>query len=363
VDPDAFPYETPTGARYDSGRYAVALEEACRLADYRGLREEQRRRRGSGKERSLLGVGIGSYVERSGGQPGSWEDGAVEVRGDGSIVTASGSSSQGQGHRTAFAQIVAAALDVEPDRVRVVQGDTDLVPTGTGTFASRSIQIGGSALHVAAHEVLDQARSAAADRLEVDESDLEYSRGVFATVGAPSRRVSLEELAADGIELSASHRFSSPQAFPFGTHVAAVEIDVETGSVQLRTLVAVDDCGSVVNPQIVEGQAMGSIAQGIAQALFEGARFDEHGQPAAVSFLTYAIPSAADLTAPTVSSIETPNPNVPLGAKGAGESGCIGTPPAIVNAVIDALDDPETTSIELPITPETVWRLTRRHRT
>jgi carbon-monoxide dehydrogenase large subunit len=363
VDPDAFPYETPTGARYDSGRYAVALEEACRLADYRGLREEQRRRRGSGKERSLLGVGIGSYVERSGGQPGSWEDGAVEVRGDGSIVTASGSSSQGQGHRTAFAQIVAAALDVEPDRVRVVQGDTDLVPTGTGTFASRSIQIGGSALHVAAHEVLDQARSAAADRLEVDESDLEYSRGVFATVGAPSRRVSLEELAADGIELRASHRFSSPQAFPFGTHVAAVEIDVETGSVQLRTLVAVDDCGSVVNPQIVEGQAMGSIAQGIAQALFEGARFDEHGQPAAVSFLTYAIPSAADLTAPTVSSIETPNPNVPLGAKGAGESGCIGTPPAIVNAVIDALDDPETTSIELPITPETVWRLTRRHRT
>jgi carbon-monoxide dehydrogenase large subunit len=363
VDPDAFPYETPTGARYDSGRYAVALEEACRLADYRGLREEQRRRRGSGKERSLLGVGIGSYVERSGGQPGSWEDGAVEVRGDGSIVTASGSSSQGQGHRTAFAQIVAAALDVEPDRVRVVQGDTDLVPTGTGTFASRSIQIGGSALHVAAHEVLDQARSAAADRLEVDESDLEYSRGVFATVGAPSRRVSLEELAADGIELRASHRFSSPQAFPFGTHVAAVEIDVETGSVQVRTLVAVDDCGSVVNPQIVEGQAMGSIAQGIAQALFEGAPFDEHGQPAAVSFLTYAIPSAADLTAPSVSTIETPNPNVPLGAKGAGESGCIGTPPAIVNAVIDALDDPSTTSIELPMTPERIWRLTRRHRT
>jgi carbon-monoxide dehydrogenase large subunit len=258
---------------------------------------------------------------------------------------------------------VAAALDLEPDRVRVVQGDTDLVPTGTGTFASRSIQIGGSALHVAAHEVLDQARSAAADRLEVDESDLEYSRGVFATVGAPSRRVSLEELAADGIELRASHRFSSPQAFPFGTHVAAVEIDVETGSVQVRTLVAVDDCGSVVNPQIVEGQAMGSIAQGIAQALFEGAPFDEHGQPAAVSFLTYAIPSAADLTAPSVSTIETPNPNVPLGAKGAGESGCIGTPPAIVNAVIDALDDPSTTSIELPMTPERIWRLTRRHRT
>jgi carbon-monoxide dehydrogenase large subunit len=367
VDPDAFPYETPTGARYDSGRYAVALEEACRLADYHGLREEQRRLRehgaGSAARRSLLGVGIGSYVERSGGQPGSWEDGAVEVRGDGSIVATSGSSSQGQGHRTAFAQIVAAALDVEPARVRVVQGDTDLVPTGTGTFASRSIQIGGSALHVAAHEVLDRARSAAAERLEVDESDLEYSRGVFATVGAPSRRVGLEELAADGIELSASHRFSSPQAFPSGTHVAAVEIDVETGSVQVRTLVAVDDCGSVVNPQIVEGQAMGSIAQGIAQALFEGAPFDEHGQPAAVSFLTYAIPSAADLTAPTVSTIETPNPNVPLGAKGAGESGCIGTPPAIVNAVIDALDDPETASIELPITPERIWRLTRRHRT
>ncbi len=362
VDPDAFPYETPTGARYDSGRYADTLEEACRLADYRGLREEQRRRREHGAEGSLLGVGIGSYVERSGGQPGSWEDGAVEVRGDGSVIATSGSSSQGQGHRTAFAQIVAAALDVEPDRVRVVQGDTDDVPSGTGTFASRSIQIGGSALYVAALEVLDQARSAAAERLEVDGSDLEYSRGVFAAVGAPSRSVSIEELSADGIELSASQRFVSPQAFPNGAHVAAVEIDVDTGSVHVRKLIAVDDCGSIVNPQIVEGQAMGSIAQGLAQALFEGAPFDEHGQPVAASFLTYAIPSAADLTAPTVSTIETPNPNVPLGAKGAGESGCIGTPPAIVNAVIDALDDPGTTSIELPITPERIWRLTHRHR-
>jgi len=362
VEPDAFPYETPTGARYDSGRYADALEAASQLAGYRGLREEQRRRREHGAQRSLLGVGIGSYVERSGGQPGSWEYGAVEVRGDGSIVASSGSSSQGQGHRTAFAQIVATALDVEPARVLVVEGDTDLVPAGTGTFASRSIQIGGSALHTAALDVLDEARSAAAERLEVDESDLDYSRGIFATVGAPSRRVSLGELAGDGVELSASHRFSSAQAFPYGTHVAAVEIDPETGSIEVRTLVAVDDCGSIVNPQIVQGQALGSMAQGLGQALFEGAPFDEHGQPMAVSFLTYAMPSAADLTAPLVRTIETPNPNVPIGAKGAGESGCIGTPPAVVNAVIDALDDPATTSIELPMTPERIWRLARHRR-
>jgi carbon-monoxide dehydrogenase large subunit len=362
VGPDDFPYETPTGARYDSGRYADALSGACRLADYRGLRDEQRRRREHGPQRSLLGLGIGSYVERSGGQQGSDEYGAVEVRADGSIVASSGSTSQGQGHRTAFAQIVATALAVEPARVLVVEGDTELVPTGTGTFASRSIQIGGSALHTAALEVLDVARSAAAERLEVDERDLEYSRGSFTTVGAPSRRVGLEELVADGVELSASHRFASPQAFPYGTHVAAVEIDPETGAIAVRTLVAVDDCGRIVNPQIVEGQAQGSIVQGLGQALFEEAPFDEHGQPMAASFLTYTMPSAADLPTTLVRTIETPNPSVPIGAKGAGESGCIGTPPAVVNAVIDALDDPATSSVELPMTPERIWRLAGRRR-
>jgi len=362
VAPDAFPYETPTGARYDGGRYADALEAASELAGYRGLRDEQRRRRAHGRQRSLLGLGIGSYVERSGGQPGSREYGAVEVRTDGSIVASSGSSSQGQGHRTAFTQIVAAALDVEPARVLVAEGDTDLVPTGTGTFASRSIQIGGSALHAAALEVLDVARSAAAEHLEVDERDLVYSGGSFTPVGAPAGGITLDELVAGGVELSASHEFASPQAFPYGTHVAAVEIDPETGVTGIRTLVAVDDCGSIVNPQLVEGQAQGSMVQGLGQALFEGASFDEHGQPTAVSFLTYTMPSAADLASPQVRTIETPNPNVPLGAKGAGESGCIGTPPAVVNAVIDALDDPATTSIELPMTPERIWRLARRHR-
>ena len=355
--PDDFPYETPTGARYDSGRYAVALEKALEVIGYEELRAEQARRRVDEMPGSLLGIGIGSYVERSGGQSGSTEFGSIEVRPHGRIVAVTGSSSQGQGHRTALAQIVGAAFDVDPGRVEVVQGDTDLVPSGTGTFASRSIQIGGSALHMAALEVIEMGRRAASERLEADVDDVGYAAGAFSPAGAPERRVTIEALAGDGTFLHASQVFASPQAFPSGSHIAAVEVDQQTGVVTIRALVGIDDCGTVLNPQLVEGQALGSMVQGIGQALFEGVTYDEVGQPHATSFLTYTMPSAADLPALEVGSIETPNPNVPLGAKGAGESGCIGTPPAIVNAVIDALDDASIATIEMPITPERVWLL------
>jgi carbon-monoxide dehydrogenase large subunit len=355
--PQDFPYETPTGALYDSGRYADALQEAIQGIGYEALRAEQSRRRAEDMSARLLGIGIGSYVERSGGQAGSSEFGSIDVRADGRIIAATGSSSQGQGHRTALAQIVAAAFDVEHNRVEVVQGDTDLVPAGTGTFASRSIQIGGSALHMASLEVLEIARRAASERLEVDVDDVDYAAGAFSPIGAPERQIAIEALAGDGGLLHGDHVFASPQAFPYGSHIAAVEIDPETGVVTIRALVAIDDCGTVLNPQLVEGQALGSMVQGIGQALFEGAAYDEIGQPLATSFLTYTMPSAADLPALQVGTIETPNPHVPLGAKGAGESGCIGTPPAIVNAVIDALDDASITTIEMPITPEAVWLL------
>ena len=357
VPPGSFPYHTPTGARYDSGRYELALRTAMERGDYDAIRAEQRERRASGPAGPLLGVGLASYVERSGGQTGSTEHGSVELAEDGGLVARTGSSSQGQGHRTAFGQVVASVFGVEPSRVRVIQGDTDEVPDGVGTFASRSMQVGGSALHEAALAVLDAARVAAAERLEVDVEDLAYESGSFMAVGAPQRAIAFEELAREGPRLAASRVFASPQAFPYGAHLAVVEIDPETGSVRLRTMVGVDDCGTIVNPLLVEGQAQGSMVQGIGQALFEGALYDDDGQPASGSFLSYTMPSAADLPALITDTIETPDPDLPLGTKGAGESGCIGAPAAIVNAVIDALEGHDASGIEMPVTPERVWRI------
>lgn len=354
IEPDAFPYDTPTGARYDSGRYAEALERTVEVGGYRQVRAEQQDRRRSSERAPLLGVGLASYVERSGGSPGSTEHGTVEIGDDGSVIARSGSSAQGQGHATAFSQIVAAAFDVDPSRVVVVEGDTDEVPEGTGTFASRSIQIGGSALHLAAEQVVETARRAAANHLEVDPLDLVFASGGFEVVGAADRSVSLWQLAANGVQLSASVTFASPQAFPYGSHMAVVEIDPDTGVVSLRTVVAVDDCGRIVNPMLVEGQALGSMVQGIGQALFESVIYQEDGQPLSTSFLTYAVPSAADLPGLVTETMETSNPNVPLGAKGAGESGCIGTPAAIMNAVVDALEGYDTSAITMPFTSESI---------
>ncbi len=356
VPPEAFPYDTPTGARYDSGRYELALRTAMHRGGYDAVRDEQRERRSSASSAPLLGIGLASYVERSGGHSGSTEHGSVELTEDGDLVARSGSSSQGQGHRTSFGQIVASVFEVEISRVRVIQGDTDEVPVGTGTFASRSTQVGGSALRLAALDVLDAARSTAAELLEVDVEDLRYASGSFMAAGAPQRAVSIVELAEQGI-LTASREFASPQAFPFGAHLAVVEIDRETGHIDLRTVVGVDDCGTIVNPMLVEGQAHGSMVQGIGQALFEAVIYDDDGQPQSGSFLSYGVPSAADLPALITETIETPNPNVPLGAKGAGESGCIGTPAAIVNAIIDALQGYDVSGIETPVTPQAVWRI------
>jgi aerobic carbon-monoxide dehydrogenase large subunit len=354
VPETSFPYDTPTGARYDSGRYALVLREAVALAGYHDVRAEQRRRR-DGTDRALLGVGLASYVERSGGATGSTEFGSVEVGADGAVLAVTGSSSQGQGHRTSFAQIVANALGVDPGRVEVVQGDTDRVPEGTGTFASRSTQVGGSALHLATVELLDDARRAASRHLEVDGADLVYAAGTFSAAGAPERAVTLEGLVREGVALAATATFSSAQAFPYGTHVAVVEVDADTGAIEVRALIAVDDCGTIVNHRLVEGQALGSMVQGLAQALFESAPYDDSGQPLATSFLTYSMPSAADVPPMQTATVETPSPFVPIGAKGAGESGCIGTPAALVNAVFDALDGHDTSRLAMPLSPERVW--------
>jgi len=361
IPPEDFPYQSPTGARYDSGRYADALREALRLADYAAVRREQAHRRAQG-DPALLGVGIASFVERTGGALRSTEYGSVEIGADGTIVARSGSSSHGQGHETSFAQVVASVLDVEPSAVRVVQGDTAEVREGTGTFASRSMQMGGGALHVAATRVLEEARLRAAEILEVASEDLAYASGAFAVVGSPSSSVSLASIVERTGPLDAEELFEAPQAFPFGSYVAVVEVDPETGEVRLRRVVAVDDSGVIVNPMIVHGQTVGSVAQGVGQALFEEMAFDEIGQPLAASFMDYLVPSATEVPEVVLGATITPNPNSPLGAKGAGEEGCIGTPPAVVNAVLDALAGYDTTELEMPVTPEKVWRVLHAER-
>jgi carbon-monoxide dehydrogenase large subunit len=353
IPADQFPYESPTGAVYDSGDYQGALSTALRLADYEGVRAEQARRRAGG-ESPLLGVGIATWLERSGGQSGSSEFAAIEVTPDGSIVARSGTSSQGQGHETVLAQIVASALDVELDRVRVVQGDTAQVPEGTGTFGSRSVQVGGAALYQAATDVLDEARRRASAALEVASADLSYADGVFTVVGTDRRFALWDAAAEDG--LSSTATLSLPQAFPFGAYVAIVEIDPETGSVDVTKLVAVDDFGVVVNPQLAHGQIIGSACQGIGQALYEEIVYDDSGQLLNGSLMSYSIPAAPEMVPLELGESVTRNPNAPHGAKGAGESGCIGTPPAILNAIHDALDLPNELEIEMPATPERVWR-------
>jgi carbon-monoxide dehydrogenase large subunit len=355
IDKSAFPYESATGAVYDSGDHGAALRLALERAGYQEVRAEQRRRRTAGDNR-LLGIGMGSYIERSGGQEGSTEFGSVAIAADGTVAARSGATPQGQGHATAFAQVVASALDVDMKIVRVIQGDTDEVPIGVGTFGSRSMQVGGSSLHRAAHDVLDQARARASTNLEVSEADLRYADGRF-TVAGTNRSITLGELAGEG-SLAAQAEFGSRQAFPFGTYVAIVEIDGDTGDISLQKLVAVDDCGTVINPKLVEGQVVGSIMQGIGQALYEEVVYDEYGQPLMSSLMDYSVPTVAELPELVLDHTVTPNPNVPLGNKGAGEAGCIGTPPAIVNAIVDALDGRDE-GIDLPVTPEKVWQVLR----
>jgi aerobic carbon-monoxide dehydrogenase large subunit len=355
IAPGDFPYRSPTGAVYDSGDHAAALRKALALAGYEDLRAEQRRRRTAGEGPSI-GIGIASYVERSGGQSGAAEFGSIEVLADGRVVARSGATPQGQGHETTFAQVIATVFDVGLERVRIIQGDTDEVPVGTGTFGSRSMQVGGSALHKAAVEVLEEARRRAAGHLEVAEPDLRYGDGCY-TVAGTGRSVAIGDLAAAG-PLSASVEFAPPQAFPFGAYIAVVEIDAGTGDVRVLRLVAVDDCGIVINPRLVEGQTSGAIVQGLGQALYEQVAYDEYGGPLVGTLMDYSLPTMAEIPELVIDGTVTPNPNVPLGVKGAGEAGCIGTPPAVVNAIVDALEGRDQ-GLDMPVTSEKVWRAIR----
>jgi aerobic carbon-monoxide dehydrogenase large subunit len=367
IDPADFPYTTVPGARYDVGDYDLPLREALRLVDYDKVREEQARRRESG-DPIQLGLGVCVYVEITAGGGGS-EFGSVTVHADGSATISAGTSGHGQGHATAFAMLASDRLGIPMDKIRFVQSDTAAVPRGGGTGGSRSLQMGGNAVRAAADDVLEQARRRAAALLEASVNDIELTTGddgvgVFGVVGVPSVTLTWAQLASaaetDGEALAAGLDFRQAGAtFPFGAHVSVVEVDTDTGRVTPLRHIAVDDCGRVLNPLLVEGQQHGGLAQGVAQALYEEVVYDSEGQPLTGTLADYRMPSAADLFTFEASNTETPTPMNPLGAKGIGESATVGATPAVQNAVVDALSPFGVRHLDLPCTPERVWRAVR----
>jgi carbon-monoxide dehydrogenase large subunit len=359
---DVFPFTTLTGNTYDSGRYALPLRTAAEAIGYDALRAEQAARRARGDD-LLLGIGVASYVEITAGGADN-EFSAVEVHDDGSATVFAGTSAHGQGHQTAFAMLVSAQTGIPIDSVRLVDGDTDLVRQGGGTGGSRSLQLGGSAVRGATEVMVDRARRLAATLLEADETDVvvDVERGTVGVAGVPASALTWAELASravesDGGPLRGELVFEQAGAtFPFGAHIAVVEVDRATGRARLVRHVAVDDCGTVLNPLLVEGQQHGGVAAGVGQALYEEVRYDDAGNPITSNFAEYAVPSAAELPSFDVRSTETPTPLNPLGAKGIGEAATIGSTPAVQNAVIDALAHLGVRHIDMPCTPERVWR-------
>ena len=362
----ALPYRTPTGALYDSGDYAAALRRAVELVGLEEMRTEQRQRLSEGRD--PIGVGFGAFVERAGGAVEAGEYGRVEIDPEGRAIVRTGSASAGQGHETAWAQVAAAALGISPEDVTYVAGDTGQVARGTGTFASRSAQLGGGAIWRTAHVVRQRAIDLTAELLEASPADVALEDGKFSIVGVPGTEITWSELASAAqersIELSEEEWFvPGAQTFPYGVHVAVVEVVLATGEVRLQRMVAVDDCGNVLNPMIVEGQLHGSLMQGIGQALYEGVQYSDQGQLLTSTLIDYAMPRASDAPPITSDRLVHPAPSNPLGVKGTGEAGCIGAPPAIVNAVIDALAPYGVTDLQMPLRPATVWEALSRRRT
>jgi len=363
LDPADFPLTTVVGAVYDVGDYDVALREALRLADYDGLRAEQQRRRATGDPRQL-GIGVSVYVEITAGGGGS-EFASVRVHQDGSATISAGTSAHGQGHATAFGMLAADTLNIPMDKITYVQSDTAVVPRGHGTGGSRSLQMAGPAIQAASGEVLEQARRHAATMLEADVADIELTgTGEFGVRGVPASALTWQQVAgsvaAAGEELYAGlDTHQDGATFPFGAHVSVVEVDTETGWVRPLRHIAVDDCGRILNPLLVQGQQHGGLAQGIAQALYEEIVFDPDGQPLTATLGEYAMPSAADMFTFQTANTETPTPLNPLGAKGIGESATIGSTPAVQNAVVDALRPLGVRHIDLPCSPQRVWRAIR----
>jgi carbon-monoxide dehydrogenase large subunit len=363
VPPEAFPFRTATGQVYDSGEYARALDRALELAGYREWRRRQAEARARGE---IVGVGLASYVEPA---ALGWESGLVRVERTGAVTVVTGSSPHGQGHETTFAQIVADFLGVRFEEIAVLHGDTRTGPPGVGTFGSRSVALGGSALARAAGEVREKGRRIAALLLEAAPADVVPASDGFEVVGVPGRRVSWKQVAATAylgrplppgeapaLEATCFFQQADGEVWSFGTVVAVTRVERETGRITLPSLAWVDDAGTIINPLLAEGQLLGGFAQGYGQALLEALVYDEAGQLLTGSLMDYAVPRADDLPVPLLGKTVTPSPRNPLGAKGIGEAGCIGVPPAIVNAVVDALAPFGVRHLDMPLTPEKVWR-------
>ena len=368
IQPDRFPLTTTTGANYDSGEYEKSLDAALLASGYHELRAEQAQRRAN-HDSKLLGIGVSTYVEVTAPVGLHIEFGAVEIHDDGAASVFAGTSVHGQGHHTAFAMLASEVLGIPMDKITLVNSDTDRVPRGAGTMGSRSLQTAGSAIHIASNEVLDRARQIASHMLEASPDDIVVGSGGLHVAGVPTAVRSWGDLAVasrdksklpDGLEpATLRHELDfdgTDSTFPFGAHVSVVEVDTETGQVTMLRHIAVDDCGRILNPMLVAGQQHGGIGQGAAQALYEWVEYDGDGNPLTANLMNYSIPSAAELCSFEVSNTQTDSPRNPLGAKGIGESGTIGSTPAIHNAVVDALSHLGVTHVDMPCTSERVWR-------
>jgi carbon-monoxide dehydrogenase large subunit len=371
IPSDKFPYTSATGFEYDSGNYEPALDQALDRVGYKELREEQKRARDEGQ---LLGIGLASFTEVVGAGPSRhydilgikmFDSAELRVHPTGKAILKLGVKSQGQGHETTFAQIVAEELGIPPEDIAVQEGDTDNTPYGLGTYASRSTPVAGAATAVAARKVREKARKLAAHLLEAAEDDLEWSGAGFAVRGAPERAKTIQEIAfaaytdhPEGMEagLEATNYYDPPNmTYPFGTYAVVIEVDRGTGEWDVKKVVAVDDCGTRINPMIVEGQIMGGLTEGYGTAAMELITFDEDGNCIGSNFTDYLLPGSWETPSFELGETVTPSPHHPIGAKGVGESATVGSPAAYVNAVIDALAHAGVRNIDMPLTPDKVW--------
>src|SRR5229473_3087906 len=371
IQPEAFPYRSALDWTFDSGNYEGALKLAMKNVDYEGLRREQAEKRARGE---LMGIGISSFTEIVGAGPGKHFDIAgiqmfdsceIRVHPTGKILARIGVQTQGQGHETTFAQIIGAELGMSPDDIDVEHGDTDTAPYGLGTYASRSTPVAGAATALAARKVRDKAKKIAAYLLEVGEEDLEWEPGRFYVKGTPSKGKTIQELAFAAYTncppylepgLEAVNYYDPPNlTYPFGSYICVVDIDRGTGQVHVRRFMAVDDCGTIINPMIVEGQIHGGLTQGLAPAMYEEITFDQDGNILTSNFQDYLIPTSMETPHWETDKTVTPSPHHPIGAKGVGESSTVGAPQAIANAVVDALAHVGVRHIDIPITPSKVW--------
>jgi len=369
IKPDQFPYKSASGNVYDSGNYEAALDKALALADYQNMRAEQARKRAEGK---LVGIGISTYIEGCAIGPkgfapvGLYESARVRVEDSGTVTVYSGSSPHGQGGETTFAQIVAEEFGIPIENIVVMHGDTDSTPEGRNTYGSRTTAVGGSAVFTAVQRLKEKMKQIASHMLEASASDVTMEDGKFFVAGSPQKSVTFAEVAltanlsntlAPGIEPGLeTTAFWEPEAltYPFGTHICMVEVDKETGVAEIKRYIAVDDCGRQINPMLVEGQIHGGIAQGIGQAMIEGVEYNEDGQLLTATLTDYAMPIATELPSFETGSTVTPSPVNPLGVKGIGEAGTIGSTPAVANAIIDAMG---VEHIDMPYTSEKLWKV------